>query len=437
MNRFLCASLARSPVLLAGAALLSFGLADIAAAAPNWVDMGPIGASAQGHVWSKVVDEVGNTQGRSESWSLPQGGPSRIVVTLRAPNPADLDLRIKLRFPDGNTGEFRLPAPDKAIPGGFQQVISRAVPGPRAQGEVMAVTGIAVSPTKEFVDQRYQLTVEVTPLAGQPPATSSAVPSVDRLASRMQGSWNRYDNGTLVETLEVGRDPQGWRVRGTEPNGRTNIYRILSQANGWLEVSRPFGPEYGSRVRLDANGKLVWETYRKVAGSHVWTGSYDRVVSPRPSSAAPPASAPGSSDAPLRNLALGRPARQSSTYIGTGVDQSAWHAVDGLTSGRDPHDLIHTNYEDNPWWQVDLGGRASIVKLRLYNRRNPELRTNLQMVVEVSDDGSAWQTVYRHDARTWNVLEVPVGRIARLVRVALTNHDALQLYEIEVWGRTP
>lgn len=421
------------PALLATAALLSLSVADLAATAPEWVDMGPIAGSVQGHVWSKVVDEVGNTRGRAESWTLQQGVPSRIVVTLRAPNPDDLDLRIRLRFPDGDSGEFRLPAPDKAIPGGYQKVIARALPGPRAQGEDMAVTGITVYPTREFVDQRYQLTVEITPLSASPQSSTSAPSaSVAAMAGSMQGVWKRYGNGTLLETLEVGRDAEGWRVRGVEPNGKTNIYRILSQGGGWLEVSRPFGFDYGSRIRLDANGKLYWETYRKADRSHVWTGSYDRET--RPAATPPPSSTTGS---PPRNLALGRPARQSSTYTGTGVDQSAHHAVDGLTGGRDPHDLIHTNYQDNPWWQVDLGRQASIARVRLYNRRNPELRTNLQMVVQVSDDGGNWQTVYRHDASTWNVLDVPVDRPGRLVRVALTNHDALQLYEVEVWGRIP
>lgn len=58
-------------------------------------------------------------------------------------------------------------------------------------------------------------------------------------------------------------------------------------------------------------------------------------------------------------------------------------------------------------------------------------------MVQISDAGGNWQTVYRHDGSRWNVLDVPVGRSSRQFRLVLANHDALQLYEVEVWGRMP
>lgn len=154
---------------------------------------------------------------------------------------------------------------------------------------------------------------------------------------------------------------------------------------------------------------------------------------------------PGAASAPdsaapemqVRNLALGRPTRQSSTYRGTGVDQGPQHAVDGKTGGRDPHDLIHTNYESKPWWQVDLGGTARISRLRLFNRQNPQLKTCLKLVVDASDDGHGWRRLYTHDGAPWKVLDLPMTATGRFVRVALTNHDGLQLYEVEVWGTIP
>ena len=151
-------------------------------------------------------------------------------------------------------------------------------------------------------------------------------------------------------------------------------------------------------------------------------------------SSAPGSAAPGMQ---VRNLALGRPVRQSSIYAGTGVDQGPQHAVDGKTGGRDPHDLIHTNYENRPWWQVDLGGTARIGKLRLFNRQNPQLKTCLKLVVDASDDGHGWRRLYTHDGSPWTVLDLPMTATGRFVRVALTNHDGLQLYEVEVWGTIP
>ena len=248
------------PALLATAALLSLSVADIAAASPEWVDMGPVAGSVQGHVWSKVVDEVGNTQGRAESWTLQQGVPSRVVVTLRTPDPGSVEVRMNFRYPDGDSGYLHLPYPGKEIPGGYRQVIDRIIPGTKPADKTNALFSITVFPTKPSTDQRYQLLVEITPLSGSAqPATSAPSASVEAMAAKMQGVWKRYNNGTWLETLEVGRDAQGWRVRGVEPNGKTNIYRILSQGDGWLEVSRPFGLDYGSRIRLGDQGKLYWE----------------------------------------------------------------------------------------------------------------------------------------------------------------------------------
>ncbi|MEM6632597.1 MAG: PA14 domain-containing protein, partial [Bacteroidota bacterium] len=67
-----------------------------------------------------------------------------------------------------------------------------------------------------------------------------------------------------------------------------------------------------------------------------------------------------------QNLALGRTARQSSTY-GNGV---AALAVDGNLIGTSPWsaDLQHTNNESQPWWEVDLAARSKIDSIRIYNR---------------------------------------------------------------------
>lgn len=277
MNSIALVSRALRPMLAATAATISLAFVNPAAAAPDWVDMGPIAGNAQGHVWSRVVDEVGNTKARAESWTLSQGVPSQIVITLRAPNPQLLDLRIKLRHPNGDTGEFRLPAPDKVIPGGYRQTIRRALPGSRPQGSDMAVSAITIAPASESMDQRYQLVVEVVPITGKSPATTTPAPTpVERTAAQMRGVWKRYGNGTLLESLEVGRDAQGWRVLQSEPGAKSNVFRIASLGDGWLELVRPFAPEYGSRIRLDASGRLVWQTYRKSDGGNWWTGSYER-----------------------------------------------------------------------------------------------------------------------------------------------------------------
>lgn len=65
-------------------------------------------------------------------------------------------------------------------------------------------------------------------------------------------------------------------------------------------------------------------------------------------------------DAPARNLALDGAASQSSTDYG-GV---AANAIDGNTNGVfNKGSVTHTEAEDNPWWQVDLGDDYVLVIL--------------------------------------------------------------------------
>ena len=64
-----------------------------------------------------------------------------------------------------------------------------------------------------------------------------------------------------------------------------------------------------------------------------------------------------------RNIALRQSARQSSaTY-------PANRAVDGNTVGNDPNQsYAHTGFEDNPWWEVDLGSEQAIDRIVVWNR---------------------------------------------------------------------
>ena len=72
------------------------------------------------------------------------------------------------------------------------------------------------------------------------------------------------------------------------------------------------------------------------------------------------------------NVALYKPAMQSSTYVKDGHDMlSAW-AVDG---NADP---VFANYHCSctlktyePWWAVDLGAPYTVLKVCLTNRQNP------------------------------------------------------------------
>ena len=65
----------------------------------------------------------------------------------------------------------------------------------------------------------------------------------------------------------------------------------------------------------------------------------------------------------MNNLALGRPARQT-----TGAN--ADNAVDGDRNGHymKGQSCTHTINTDNPWWVVDLGSNFTIETVIIYNR---------------------------------------------------------------------
>lgn len=134
------------------------------------------------------------------------------------------------------------------------------------------------------------------------------------------------------------------------------------------------------------------------------------------------------------NLALGRPAIQSSTYAGTGEDQRAARGVDGKRA-KDPGDMFHTKADNPPWWILDLGGNYTLSMIRLHNRPHAQTMSKANTIeVLTSEDGSRWSTLYRHDGSDWRVLDVPTPRPARYIRLQLRKPVYFHLMEVEVWG---
>ncbi len=137
-----------------------------------------------------------------------------------------------------------------------------------------------------------------------------------------------------------------------------------------------------------------------------------------------------------RNLALNRPARQSSLSEYSRLNDAAG-GVDGVKNGSFG---FHTNREDHPWWQVDLGSRCTIREVRIFNRLdyNPERAATL--VLRLSDNGVNWKTVYQHDGTNpgggSHPLRVRVAsETGRYVRVELrARREYLHLDEVEVYG---
>jgi hypothetical protein len=151
----------------------------------------------------------------------------------------------------------------------------------------------------------------------------------------------------------------------------------------------------------------------------------------------------------LPNLALGKRAWQSSLSPwskGRSLDEDAAGAVDG---NRHKDYAFHTNFEDNPWWAVDLGAPAAVREVHIYNRRGSEvvLRRACPMLVETSLDGHSWTPFFRLGAEQYfgsesgdpvpltAVAETPVR--ARYLRITADSpQTCLHLAEVEVYGLT-
>ena len=141
------------------------------------------------------------------------------------------------------------------------------------------------------------------------------------------------------------------------------------------------------------------------------------------------------------NIALDRPATQSSTYGNASADK----AVDGVTAGNSPWtaDIIHTNSEAQPWWEVDLGGRSQIDSLILFNRETNQNRLR-DFYVLVSDNPmtGSLAALLQNNAVTYMFYpgfagaeaHLPVNLEGRYVRIQLDRTDFLHFAEAQLIG---
>jgi hypothetical protein len=138
-----------------------------------------------------------------------------------------------------------------------------------------------------------------------------------------------------------------------------------------------------------------------------------------------------------QNLALGRPATQSSDFA------PAERANDGNTDG-DYFDgsVSHTGFDNNAWWAVDLGASMSIGTIRVWNRTDCCYERLFPFQVEVQDVFDAalnTGTVFGPfptppgGPLSVNPIEIDAGgATGRFVKVQLTGANWLQLAEVQV-----
>jgi len=123
------------------------------------------------------------------------------------------------------------------------------------------------------------------------------------------------------------------------------------------------------------------------------------------------------------NLADGKPFRLSSTWSGW-AGCVANNGCNGL--------MLHTETENNPWVEIDLGAPTRVKRIEVINRGDCCADRATPLVVEVSTDRAAWTQVARsdHDFGSWNANFPP--RTARYVRLKVMKRSVLHLQAIAV-----
>lgn len=119
------------------------------------------------------------------------------------------------------------------------------------------------------------------------------------------------------------------------------------------------------------------------------------------------------------DLAAGRPWRPSSSN--TSVPKAERHEY-----------FFHTQDEDSPWLEIDLGKPTTFSRVEVVNRRDCCPERAAPVVIEVSSDQTKWKEVSRR-ADSFSVWQAKFAATsARYVRVRVTRRSILHLAAVSV-----
>lgn len=140
----------------------------------------------------------------------------------------------------------------------------------------------------------------------------------------------------------------------------------------------------------------------------------------------------------MLNLALNKPALQSSRSIWSSCSDPEEDARGGNNGQISRPYGVHTDCEGNPWWQVDLEDEFLIRRIVLYNRQECEERLKYFSILK-SLDGEKWQVMFgKRDNSIFGptpyVAEISGDHLARYVRIRLDGVDFLHFSECQVFG---
>jgi hypothetical protein len=118
-------------------------------------------------------------------------------------------------------------------------------------------------------------------------------------------------------------------------------------------------------------------------------------------------------------------------------EQDAIGACDGVKDGKWG---FHTENQDNPWWQIDLGQTTPLERIAIYNRCDFADRAS-RLAVLISDDAETFRQFYKHDGTAFfghtdgKPLVVKFnGAKARYIRLQQPGKNYFHLDEVEIYA---
>lgn len=235
--------------------------------AADWVDMGPLNGTAEGHVWSRVINETGATVSRDESWQVSFAAPAILEFRLLCADPYPLEARVQSKNAYGEVSEYLL----DRVAGGFHKKFS-SVWNPQTTRDVR----VLVSTRQPGTDQRYQLTLTLFDAAGKPlsasPPTQGEGVLTSAATTEFLGTWLRKENGSVAEYLQLVEGANGIDIIFLAPDARTVTGRLA----GRLQAGVLSAASAERQVRIVVTGGELDYTSSNLDGTAAWNGRFTR-----------------------------------------------------------------------------------------------------------------------------------------------------------------
>jgi len=257
------------------------------------------------------------------------------------------------------------------------------------------------------------------------------------------------NNAALLDYGAMNYDANGNLINDTYSGFGSRTYdaenRMVTAADNGGGQSQYTYDADGHRVRRQTGAQQIWQVYGIEGEMVAEYAAGDAATAPqkeygyRNGELLITAEAPSSTGI---NVAQNRTATQSSNLVG-GV---AGRAVDGNTNGDWNYSSVtHTDYNNQGWWEVDLGSVQSLSNVKVWNRTDCCGSRLSNFYIFVSDvpftshdltltmGQSGVASYYTAGAAGTSVTQA-VNRTGRYVRVQLAGADYLSLSEVQVFS---